>query len=385
MRSKLARLGRAEETAVSGIEPSPRISRYRNKATFAVSEDGKVGFYKRGTKEVFDCEDCLIQSEEAMIVAATVRRFLSERAGRCPERNGAGPDVKSPGSKDFTAGIKRLTVKYSWKLGELMVVFYTANGKVKDIGKLVAEIDDALFDFSEETDSDVILTGVCIVTEGRKPKCDVVAGRKTICDQLSFEHTGMPEKIRFEISPLAFYQVNREQMINIYEKAFEYAGLTGRELLLDVYCGIGTIGLSMAEHAGTVVGIEEMKPAVLDANRNAVINGIVNAIFYEGKAEDVIEGLFEEGSDFRARYLNDDVPVIALLDPPRAGCDEAVLRALDGEDVEKIVYVSCDPATLARDVRILKDLGYELEEATPFDMFAWTMHVECVCLMSRKG
>jgi 23S rRNA (uracil1939-C5)-methyltransferase len=182
-------------------------------------------------------------------------------------------------------------------------------------------------------------------------------------------------KLKFEISPLSFYQVNPAQMVKLYDKALEYAGLTGTETVLDLYCGVGTIGLYCASKAKKVIGIESVKSAVLDANRNAVINGIVNAEFICGKAEEELPKLLAKG-------VKADV---VILDPPRAGCDPALLDAVAQAKPDRIVYVSCDPATLARDIKILGEKGYRFVEAQPVDMFPMTAHVECVIMMTNSG
>jgi 23S rRNA (uracil1939-C5)-methyltransferase len=172
---------------------------------------------------------------------------------------------------------------------------------------------------------------------------------------------------------MSFYQVNPAQMVKLYDKAMEYAGLTGAETVLDLYCGVGTIGLYCASKAKKVIGIESVKSAILDANRNAVINGIVNAEFICGRAEEELPKLLEQG-------IKADV---VILDPPRAGCDPALLDAVAEAKPDRIVYVSCDPATLARDIKILGDKGYRFVEAQPVDMFPHTGHCEVCCLLLK--
>ena len=205
---------------------------------------------------------------------------------------------------------------------------------------------------------------------------EVVAGSNTVTD---ITDDGM----KFEISAPAFYQVNTKQMSKLYAKVREYACLKGGETIFDLYCGIGTIGLSMATQAGMIIGIESVKNAVIDANRNAVINGIVNARYYTGRAEHVMPRLLDKEDKLFVDYIDENAPKIAILDPPRAGCDEALLRAVASCEVDKIVYVSCNPGTLARDIKLLGELGYEFVEATPVVMFVATMHVECIALIQR--
>ena len=162
----------------------------------------------------------------------------------------------------------------------------------------------------------------------------------------------------------------------------EYADLKGGETVLDLYCGVGTIGLNaISRGASKVIGIESVKGAVIDANRNAVINGIVNARYICGKAEEVLPAMM--AGEYEDEYFRIDRPEVVILDPPRAGCDERLLGAVCEAKAERIVYVSCDPSTLARDVKYLREHGYEFVEATPVDMFPHTQHVETCVALSR--
>lgn len=179
--------------------------------------------------------------------------------------------------------------------------------------------------------------------------------------------------VKVRISPLSFYQVNRAQAEKLYKKAAEYAGDKKTKLLLDLYCGAGTIGLSMADKAEELIGIETVAPAIEDAKKNAAANGIENARFICADAGEAAEKLLGEGKR----------PEVIVLDPPRKGCSEQTIKAAAGMAPDRIVYVSCDPATLARDCAVFKELGYEVEEATPVDLFPRTAHVETVCLLSK--
>jgi len=175
--------------------------------------------------------------------------------------------------------------------------------------------------------------------------------------------------------------------VKLYDKVLEYAALTGSENVLDLYCGVGAIGLYCADNSGSVLGIESAREAVLDANRNAVINGIVNARFMLGKAEEVLPKLLDD--ECEEKLDEDNIKIarnadVVILDPPRAGCPQQVLEAVAKVGPTRIVYVSCDPATLARDIKILETLGFQFVEAMPVDMFPWTLHVETVALMILK-
>ena len=194
-----------------------------------------------------------------------------------------------------------------------------------------------------------------------------------------FTPTG--ESVTFRISPLSFYQVNPEQTQKLYSLALDYAGLTGKETVWDLYCGVGTISLFMARHAGKVCGVEIIPEAIENAKQNAARNGIENAEFYVGKAEEVLPDYVQ------ARRAAGEAPGIDVIcvDPPRKGCDAKCLETILEIRPERVVYVSCDPATLARDLRILADGGYQLKKVRPVDQFGHTVHVETVCLLTHKG
>ena len=197
------------------------------------------------------------------------------------------------------------------------------------------------------------------------PVCKTLWGEDGIVDVLC----GM----RFFISPLAFYQVNRSQAERLYRKAAEYAALTGEETLLDLYCGAGTIGLTMAGRARQVIGVEVVPEAVEDAKRNAALNGVRNARFLCGDASMAARQLAEEGVR----------PDVIVIDPPRKGCGAQLIGTIAEMGPSRVVYISCDPATLARDLKLFAELGYLVQEATPVDLFPRTNHVETVCLLSK--
>ncbi|MDE6674195.1 MAG: 23S rRNA (uracil(1939)-C(5))-methyltransferase RlmD, partial [Acetatifactor sp.] len=193
------------------------------------------------------------------------------------------------------------------------------------------------------------------------------------------------QELTFAISPLSFYQVNPVQTEKLYSLALEYAGLTGREVLWDLYCGIGTISLFLASGARQVCGVEIIPQAIEDARANAQRNEITNAIFYTGKAEEVLPA-FYEGKLASQFCQEQDLrhPDVIVVDPPRKGCDRACLDTMLRMQPDRIVYVSCDSATLARDLRILCDGGYELKRVRAVDQFGHTVHVETVCLLSKN-
>ena len=364
-----------EVTEIAGGSDSAAFEsmlRYRNKAEFAVamtSAGPLVGFNKRASNKIVDCTDCLLQKRATMAAANAVREILQGKLLTVYDaRHGKG----------FLRGF---TIKVCEGTGEVMLVFTGTSKQLPNAEKVIYTISDAIDAVSTDEEPYFLQSVVVEVNKAkdlREPAIayEVVAGSNTITD---ITDDGM----KFEISAPAFYQVNTKQMSKLYAKVREYACLKGGETVFDLYCGIGTIGLSMAADAGMIIGIESVKNAVIDANRNAVINGIVNARYYTGRTEQVMPRLLDKEDKLFVDYIDENAPKIAILDPPRAGCDEALLRAVASCEVDKIVYVSCDPGTLARDIKLLGELGYEFVEATPVDMFVATMHVECVVLMSR--
>lgn len=369
-------LGQPEQIESAGgaeSEAFESMLRYRNKAEFAVamtSAGPLVGLNKRGSNKIVDCTDCLLQKRATMAAANAVREILKDKLLTVYDaRHGKG----------FLRGF---TIKVCEGTGEMMLIFTGTSKQLPNAENVIYTISDAIDAVSTEVEPYFLQSVVVEVNKAkdiREPATayEVVAGTNIITD---ITDDGM----KFEISAPAFYQVNTKQMSKLYAKVREYACLKGGETVFDLYCGIGTIGLSMAADAGMIIGIESVKNAVIDANRNAVINGIVNARYYTGRAEQVMPRLLDKEDKLFVDYIDENAPKIAILDPPRAGCDEALLRAVASCEVDKIVYVSCDPGTLARDVKLLGELGYEFVETTPVDMFVATMHVEMVVLMSKK-
>ncbi|MGI6747544.1 MAG: 23S rRNA (uracil(1939)-C(5))-methyltransferase RlmD [Anaerovoracaceae bacterium] len=368
---KLTRIGGIQNPVVHDIIGMEKPWRYRNKAQFIVSAaagltDGpggpvSVGFYRAKSHQVINCDECLIQSEPAEKLAGVLREYMRT------------DNISAYDNKTGKGLIRHLIVKTAFGTGEIMAVL-VINGKgLPNMEKLVYMMDDAIDEISPDPDTGIEFTLESVVLNINKKKTSEIIGEKFITiagKQTILEQVG---GLNFEISPMSFFQVNPVQMVKLYDKVLEYASLTGEETVFDLYCGVGTIGLYSAMHAKRVIGIESVKSAILDANRNAVINRIVNAEFIHGKAEEELPKLLEQG-------VRADV---VILDPPRAGCTPKVLNAVAEVQPDRIVYVSCDPATLARDIKILGEKGYRFVEAQPVDMFPWTEHVECVVLMQN--
>jgi 23S rRNA (uracil1939-C5)-methyltransferase len=383
VKAKLQRLGGLEDPKVNDCIGAETLKYYRNKAVFAVGPHGEVGFMKGRSHFVIDIDDCILQSDAAMVCADALRTFLKETGVR---------------------GITQLTVKTAFGTGEVMAVLDSENREIPQIEKLIGMFDDAVYslnyDEEEETSKDAMQYSLESVAVIHKGKCRVVAGKPTITEEFITDG-GI---LQFEISPQSFFQVNPEQMVKLYEKAAEYAGLKGGETVLDLYCGAGSIGIWLLEQLRKrdpeafdntkVIGIESVKPAVLDANRNSVINGFINTRYFCGKAEEELPGMMGLAKLYKWNEINERVERepeikiehadVVILDPPRAGCGEALLAAVAAAQPDRVVYVSCDPGTLARDVKYLTANGYEFIEATPVDQFPWTTHIEVVANIQRR-
>ncbi|MBE6027102.1 MAG: 23S rRNA (uracil(1939)-C(5))-methyltransferase RlmD [Clostridiales bacterium] len=375
VRAKLKRLGGIDEPKVNECVGADTLKYYRNKAVFAVGPHGEVGFMKAKSHYVMDIDDCMLQSDAAMACADALRVFLKETGVRC---------------------ITQLTVKTAFGTGEVMTVLDSESREIPQFEKLVGMFDDAVYSLNEEG-SVYSLESVAVIHKG---KCRIIAGKPTITEEFITDGS----TLRFEISPQSFFQVNPEQMVKLYDKAAEYADLKGGETILDLYCGAGSIGIWLLEKLRNkdpeafdrtrVIGIESVRPAVLDANRNSVINGLINTRYFCGKAEEELPGMIGLAKLYKWNEVNErverepeikiDRADVVILDPPRAGCDEALLAAVAAAQPDRIVYVSCDPGTLARDIKYLTANGYEFTEATPVDQFPWTTHIEVVALISKN-
>ena len=369
---------------IAGVEPKmqPIIGadseeRYRNKAVMKISTGGlmtrkggiqepvhepRIGFSPAKSHEVTDCPDCRLQVGTAMAAAEATRRFMEE------------DHICSYDDRWDKGLMRQMTVRTAFGTGEVMVI-YDIHGKgIPNAAKLLEYLDNAVYEAGGSLESVVIRND---------KKTETLAGKDTITDVVVMED----RTLEFEIAANSFYQVNHDQMEKLYGIVRSHCAAVSAQngaepVALDLYCGTGTIGLCVADLASHVHGIEVVKDAVLDANRNATINGIVNATFTCGKAEELIPQWVAEGQwpwDGSDTAFAD----IAILDPPRAGCKPELLQAIVDAAIPHVIYVSCDPATLARDVKFLHEAGYELMEATPVDMFPNSGHVECVVSMSK--
>jgi len=326
---------------------------YRNKMQFPVGRDknGKItyGFYAKHSHNIISAAECVTGKKHCKIIMETVVSFMEDK------------NIKPYDEESHTGLVRHVFIRDSAFTGEIMVVI-VINGMSMPFSEELAE----RLVKAEKNVSGVLLNI-------NKKKTNLILGDKNILIYGSDRMTDKIGNLEFSVSPQSFYQVNSTQTEKLYNLALEAAGDISKSTVFDLYCGTGTITLFMAQKAKKVYGIEIVDEAVKDARENAVRNGISNAEFSCGPVDDVIGRLYDKG-------ITADVVV---LDPPRKGSDQKTLDVILKMNPEKIVYVSCNPATLARDLKILVDGGYSPKKVTPLDMFAQTSHVECVVLMSR--
>lgn len=348
--------------------------RYRNKAQYPVGEDkdGNIvmGFYAGHTHSIIACpdDDCMLGHRDNAFILNAVKEWMKEYRVRAYNEN------------IHKGTVRHVLVRTGYHTDEVMVCLVTkkmlrkeaADGLVKAIQKLKLNVASLVVNINKE-DTNVILGKECITLYGRPYIEDYIGD------------------IKFQISPLSFYQVNPKQTEVLYNKALEFAGLKGNESVWDMYCGIGTISLFLAKKAGKVYGVEIVPQAIEDAKNNAKINNIDNAEFFVGKAEEVVPEFYKKQTGVQSDNDSTDSkeydmtrPDVVVVDPPRKGCDKKLLDTIVSMTPDRIVYVSCDSATLARDLKLLVEYGYKVEKVQPVDQFGNTVHVETVCLLTRE-
>lgn len=382
VKNNLVRIGGFDQLFIESVmEPVVGMEQpwhYRNKAQFPVGtdKDGRIitGFYAGRTHSIIANTDCALGVEENEPILQKVLAYMqNEKVSAYDETTGQGL-------------VRHILIRKGFTSGEIMVCLVINGKSLPKEDRLVSTLREIPGMTSIWLNYNTKNTNVIMGTEGR-----VLWGQNTITDVIhrrSIEEINSgkdclrydskenaPQGITFAISPLSFYQVNPIQTEKLYSLALEYAGLTGEETIWDLYCGIGTISLFMAQCAKEVHGVEIVPQAIEDARKNAERNHIENATFYVGKAEEVLPRLYEEEHIFAD---------VICVDPPRKGCDEACLNTIIKMAPKRIVYVSCDSATLARDLKYLCENGYEIRKVRAVDQFGQTVHTETVVKLSLK-
>lgn len=349
----ISKIGRLPEIYVHDVIGMHEPYFYRNKVQLPVGmnqDKVKIGFYAPRSHDIIDIEKCYIQDEAAEAVIKNIRIWIEKYS------------IKPYDESNNSGLVRHIVIRKAFKTDEVMVILVTngenlpyKNELIEILTKSIPGIKSIIQNVNTKK-SNVILG----------EKCNTLWGTDTITDYI--------EEFKFNISPLSFFQVNPVQTEVLYNKALEYAKLSGGETVFDAYCGTGTISLFLSKKAQKVYGVEIVPEAIENAKENARINNVSNAEFFVGESEKIIPDLISKG-------IKADVVVV---DPPRKGCEKTLLEAIASMKPDRIVYVSCDPATLARDLSILNDLDYKAKEVQPVDMFPMTAHVESVCLIERR-
>jgi len=349
------RIGHFENPPLLDIVSSKETDHYRNKAQFPVGRDKdgnlEIGFYALGSHRIIPCKSCALQPEIFSDVLNIVEKWI--------EKN----KVSTYSEETKNGLLRHIYIRRGHYSKELMLCLVINGKTIPAENELIEELKERIESFKtliinvNTKDTNVITGEECITLFGEGYITDTLCG------------------LTFRISPLSFYQVNPPQAERLYTLGKEYAELSKDDILLDLYCGTGTIGLTMANEVKKLVGIEIIPEAIEDAKKNAKLNGIDNAEFICGDATKAAETLKEQGLS----------PSVVLVDPPRKGLTPELIQTIVDMNPRRLVYISCDPATLARDAALFQSLGYALNRATPLDMFPRTAHVESVVLMSKRG
>ena len=350
VRDALSRIG-GLDVAVQPVIGMDDPWHYRNKTALPVGgEKGapQIGFYAPRSHRIIDIDGCLIAKKESDEVSAILRRWMEKF------------EIE-PYHEETRTGLIRHVMSRVSRSGQVMAVVVATAASLPHERELTAMLRAGVpglcsLYLNINRRGDNVILG---------PESRLLYGEERLQDTLC--------GLQYALSPQSFFQVNPIQTEKLYQTAVDFAGLTGSELVADLYCGAGTISLLLARHAKKVVGIEIVPQAIRDAEENARVNGVSNAEFHAAAAEDLLPQMVAQGLR----------PDVIVLDPPRKGCEEPVLRAIAAAAPRRVVYVSCDPATLARDAKILCANGYQADQCQPVDMFCWTGHCETVCLLSK--
>ena len=355
VRNNLKRIGGFTDIPMEPIVGMKEPYHYRNKAQFPIGRDKErkltAGFYAARTHSLIPVDECYLGAKINEPILGKILQIMEQE------------HIEPYDEKTHTGLVRHILIRFGFTTKEIMVCFILNGKKLPKQEKFIAALTE--------------IPGMTSISVNRNEKdTNVIMGEKTITIWGSDYITDYIGDIKYQISPQSFYQVNPAQTKVLYEKALEYAGLTGTETVWDLYCGIGTISLFLAQKAKKVFGVEIVPQAIADAKKNAALNDITNVDFFVGKAEEVYPSYVSE-------HKEEAKAEVIVVDPPRKGCEESLLSTIVSMAPERIVYVSCDSATLARDLKYLCGHGYELKRVQAVDQFCQTGHCETVVLLSK--
>lgn len=353
VKQTISRIGKLDDVLIHPTLGMESPLRYRNKAQFPIQkQNGKtvIGFYKKKSHDVIPTDTCIIQHDVNDKIIKIIKTYIKAY------------DVSLYDEKTHAGVLRHLVTKVGFKTKEVMVVLVANGKKLPYLNELASVLKENVPGFKT------------LVLNTNREKTNVILGKENKVIYGNGKINDYIGDLVFEISPLSFFQVNPLQTEVLYNKALEYAQLKEDDTVFDIYCGIGTISLFLAQKAKKVYGVEIVEDAIKDANINAKLNNLDNTEFYVGKAEEVVPKLYKEGKTAN----------VVVVDPPRKGCENSVLDTIVSMEPERVVYVSCNPSTLARDLAYLDERGYSCTEVQPVDMFPHTMHVECVAKLIKK-
>ena len=350
----ISRIGKLENVEIHETIGMQSPCRYRNKAQFPIQNingSTAIGFYKKKSHDVIPTDMCVIQHDINDIIIKIIKTYIQAY------------NVSIYNETTHTGVLRHLVTKVGFTTNEVMVVLVANGTNLPHLNELASVLKENILGFKT------------LVLNVNKAKTNVILGKENKVIYGNGKINDYIGDLVFEISPLSFFQVNPVQTEVLYNKALEYAELKENDTVFDIYCGIGSISLFLAQKATKVYGIEIVEDAIKDAKINAKLNNLNNVEFYVGKAEEVVPKMYSEGKTAN----------VVVVDPPRKGCDEKVLDTIVSMKPDRVVYVSCNPSTLARDLAYLDERGYKCVEIQPVDMFPHTMHVECCAKIVKKS
>ena len=350
----ISRIGKLENVEIHETIGMQSPCRYRNKAQFPIQNingSTAIGFYKKKSHDVIPTDMCVIQHDINDKIIKIIKTYIQAY------------NVSIYNETTHTGVLRHLVTKVGFTTNEVMVVLVANGTNLPHLNELASVLKENILGFKT------------LVLNVNKAKTNVILGKENKVIYGNGKINDYIGDLVFEISPLSFFQVNPVQTEVLYNKALEYAELKENDTVFDIYCGIGSISLFLAQKATKVYGIEIVEDAIKDAKINAKLNNLNNVEFYVGKAEEVVPKMYSEGKTAN----------VVVVDPPRKGCDEKVLDTIVSMKPDRVVYVSCNPSTLARDLAYLNERGYKCVEIQPVDMFPHTMHVECCAKIVKKS